>query len=91
MRPLVVFTIGHSTRAIEDYIRLLKAHEVRWLIDVRKIESERRSGTQHERDVGLSALHECESPHRPLGRRRPVRLLSQVLLQCDRVVVLCVV
>ena len=28
MRPLVVFTIGHSTRAIEDFIRLLKAHGV---------------------------------------------------------------
>jgi hypothetical protein len=28
MTPLVVFTIGHSTRAIEAFIRLLEAHSV---------------------------------------------------------------
>ena len=35
--PLVVFTIGHSTRAIEDFTRLLKAHNVERVIDVRTI------------------------------------------------------
>jgi hypothetical protein len=33
--PLVIFTIGHSTRAIEDFIRLLNAHRVQRVIDVR--------------------------------------------------------
>ena len=28
MTPLVLFTIGHSTRLIEEFIRLLKAHGV---------------------------------------------------------------
>jgi uncharacterized protein (DUF488 family) len=35
--PLVVFTIGHSTRAIESFIRLRKAHGVQRVIDVRSI------------------------------------------------------
>ncbi|MGH9256554.1 MAG: DUF488 family protein [Vicinamibacterales bacterium] len=37
MTPLVVFTIGHSTRTIEDFMRLLKAHAVQRGIDVRTI------------------------------------------------------
>lgn len=35
MTPLVLFTIGHSTRSIEEFIRLLKAHGVGRVIDVR--------------------------------------------------------
>jgi hypothetical protein len=37
VRPLVVFMIGHSTRTIDDFIRLLKAHGVQRVIDVRTI------------------------------------------------------
>jgi uncharacterized protein (DUF488 family) len=43
VRPLVVFTIGHSTRAIEDFIRLLKAHGVERVIDVRTIPRSRHN------------------------------------------------
>jgi uncharacterized protein (DUF488 family) len=34
---LPVFTIGHSTRPIEDFIALLKAHEIKVLVDVRTV------------------------------------------------------
>jgi len=43
VRPLVVFTIGHSTRAIEDFVRLLKAHGVERVIDVRTIPQSRHN------------------------------------------------
>jgi hypothetical protein len=35
MIPSAVFTIGHSTRPIEDFIHLLKSHGVLHLVDVR--------------------------------------------------------
>jgi hypothetical protein len=34
--PLVVMTVGHSTRPVAELIRLLKAHDVRRLVDVRR-------------------------------------------------------
>ncbi|HLZ93130.1 MAG TPA: DUF488 domain-containing protein [Candidatus Acidoferrum sp.] len=39
---LTVFTIGHSTRAIEEFIALLAAHGVARLVDVRSIPKSRR-------------------------------------------------
>lgn len=40
---LVALTIGHSTRAIEDFVRLLKAHAVTQLIDVRTVPRSRHN------------------------------------------------
>ena len=54
--PLVVFTIGHSTRSIRDFIRLLKAHAVKRLIDVRTIPCSRHN-PQFNRDQLSPALH----------------------------------
>jgi hypothetical protein len=54
--PLVVFTIGHSTRAIENFIRLLKAHRVQRVIDVRTIPRSRHN-PQFNRDQLSPALH----------------------------------
>lgn len=39
----VVFTIGHSTRTLQEFIELLKAHGVTTLIDVRTIPRSRRN------------------------------------------------
>jgi len=36
-RPRIIFTIGHSTRAIEEFISLLKSNGVEQLIDIRTI------------------------------------------------------
>jgi uncharacterized protein (DUF488 family) len=40
---LVVLTIGHSTRTIEEFIQLLKANEINLVIDVRKVPRSRHN------------------------------------------------
>ena len=42
-KKLEVFTIGHSTRPIEQFIELLKAHGVKRVIDVRTIPRSRHN------------------------------------------------
>jgi uncharacterized protein (DUF488 family) len=37
----MIFTIGHSTRPIDEFIRLLRAHEIELLVDVRTIPKSR--------------------------------------------------
>ena len=75
MRPLVVFTIGHSTRTIADFIRLLKAHAVQRVIDVRTIPRSRHN-PQFNRDQLSPALHRARMhyTHMPgLGGLRHAR------------------
>src|SRR5262245_47778280 len=63
MRP-VVLTIGHSTRPIETFIRLLQAHEVMQVVDVRTVPRSRRN-PQYNREtlpdtlrlVGIGYVH----------------------------------
>lgn len=38
-----ILTVGHSTLTLEDFIRLLEAHEVRLVIDVRTIPRSKRN------------------------------------------------
>jgi uncharacterized protein (DUF488 family) len=47
MRP--IFTVGHSTRSIEDFVRLLRAHRVELLIDIRAVPRS-RTNPQFNRD-----------------------------------------
>jgi uncharacterized protein (DUF488 family) len=63
MTSLVVFTIGHSTRALEEFIRLLKAHDVRRVIDVRTIPRSRHN-PQFNRDQLSPALHSARLHYR---------------------------
>ena len=56
-RPIVVLTIGHSTRALEDFIALLQAHAVKRLVDVRSIPRSRHN-PQFNRDRIASALRQ---------------------------------
>ena len=76
MTPLVVFTIGHSTRTIEDFIRLLKAHGVQRVIDVRTIPRSRHN-PQFNRDQLSPALHRARIHYRHMpglgGLRRARR------------------
>jgi len=39
---VIIYTIGHSTRSIEDFIALLRAHGVTQLADVRTVPKSRR-------------------------------------------------
>jgi uncharacterized protein (DUF488 family) len=61
--PLIVFTVGHSTRSIEEFIRLLKAHGVQRVIDVRTIPRSRHN-PQFNRDTLSSALHRARIHYR---------------------------
>jgi uncharacterized protein (DUF488 family) len=76
VRPLVVFTIGHSTRTIANFIRLLKAHSVHRVIDVRTIPRSLHS-PQFNRDQLSPALHRARIHYRHMpglgGLRRPGR------------------
>jgi uncharacterized protein (DUF488 family) len=39
----VIFTVGHSTHPIEEFIRILQAHGIKQLVDVRTIPRSRRN------------------------------------------------
>jgi uncharacterized protein (DUF488 family) len=54
--PLTIFTIGHSTRPIDEFIRLLKAHGGQRVIDVRTMPRSRHN-PQFNRDQLSPALH----------------------------------
>ena len=73
-RP-IIFTIGHSTRPIDVFIRLLKAHGVQRVVDVRTIPRSRHN-PQFNRDQLSPALHRARMhyTHMPgLGGLRHAR------------------
>ena len=72
----LILTIGHSTRTIEAFIELLRAHEARRVIDVRTIPRSRHNPqfnrdtlpkTLRQEDIGYTHLEELG------GLRRPIR------------------
>lgn len=73
--PPMVLTIGHSTRSIEEFIRLLTMHGVRRVVDVRTIPKSRHN-PQFNRDRLSEALHRARihySHLAGLGGLRPAR------------------
>jgi uncharacterized protein (DUF488 family) len=60
---LVIFTIGHSTRPIDVFIRLLKAHRVQRVVDVRTIPRSQHN-QQFNRDQLSDALHRAKIHYR---------------------------
>ena len=54
--PLIVMTIGYSTRPVKEFIRLLKAHQVKRLVDVRTVPRSRHN-PQFSRSQLSPALH----------------------------------
>jgi uncharacterized protein (DUF488 family) len=63
--PRVIFTIGHSTRTCAEFIRLLKAHGVQRVIDVRTMPRSRHN-PQFNRDQLSPALHRARLHYRHL-------------------------
>lgn len=62
--PHVLWTIGHSTRPIDEFIALLKAHGIQRLVDVRTIprsrhnpQFNRESLSNSMKPIGLSYSH----------------------------------
>jgi len=69
-----VSTIGHSTHPIEEFIRMLEAHGIRRLVDVRSI-SKSRHNPQFNRETLPASLHSAGIEYRHLpslgGLRHP--------------------
>jgi uncharacterized protein (DUF488 family) len=61
-----VFTIGHSTRSIADFVRLLTAHGIQRLIDVRTIPRSRHN-PQFNREKLSAALRRHGIHYRHMG------------------------
>ena len=72
-KPLI-FTIGHSTRPLEEFITLLQAHGVKQLVDVRTIPRSRYN-PQFNRDTLPAALRSVRIGYRHMkglgGLRHP--------------------
>jgi uncharacterized protein (DUF488 family) len=55
----VIYTVGHSTRSLEEFIGLLQANRVKLLADVRTVPRS-RSNPQFNRDTLPQSLEEAE-------------------------------
>lgn len=69
-----VLTVGHSTRSIEEFLALLKAHGVERLIDIRTVPKSRRNPQFHTDALAASvAAAGIEYMHMPQlgGLRHP--------------------
>jgi uncharacterized protein (DUF488 family) len=51
---MTISTIGHSTHSIEDFIRILEAHGIRQLVDVRTIPRSRRNPQFNRENLPVS-------------------------------------
>ena len=73
--PLVLWTIGHSTRSLEDFVALLLAHEVETVADVRRFAGSRRYPHFNPAPLaeGLAAEGLRYQPLPELGGRRKPR------------------
>lgn len=54
-RKIIIFTIGHSTRSIDDFINLLREYGIQQVIDIRTIPKSRHN-PQFNQDVLRHAL-----------------------------------
>jgi len=52
----IIFTVGHSTRSLDELVRILRAHGIKRLIDVRTIPRSRHN-PQFNRETLSKALH----------------------------------
>lgn len=71
---MLIFTIGHSNRSIEEFISLLKENHISRVLDIRSIPKSRHN-PQFAQDALADALHGAEIEYSYLpalgGRRRP--------------------
>ena len=71
-----IYTIGHSTRTIEQFLALLNAHEVQVVVDVRTIPKSRRN-PQFGQDMLAPALKEAGIGYMHLGKLGGLRRASR--------------
>jgi uncharacterized protein (DUF488 family) len=74
IRPAGIWTIGHSDRSLEDFVRLLEIHGVTLVLDVRKMPRSRHN-PQFNRDTFPQALRDAGDDYVDMpglgGLRRP--------------------
>jgi uncharacterized protein (DUF488 family) len=72
--PVTIWTVGHSTRSIEEFLALLKAHDIESLVDVRHFPGSRRY-PHFGKEQLARALRQAGIDYHHLpelgGRRRP--------------------
>ena len=71
----VIFTVGHSTRSLDELVEVLRAHGVERLVDVRTMPRSRHN-PQFNRKTLSKALHNRHLSYRhmkALGGLRPAR------------------
>ena len=75
MKRPCIFTIGHSTRSIDEFVELLRAHAVKGIVDVRSIPKSRHN-PQFNADVLEQSLQGRQISYKhmkELGGLRPAR------------------
>ena len=72
----MVWTVGHSTRSIEEFIAVLRAHDIEALIDVRRFPASRRlpffNAVPLAASLDAAGIAYCSLPSLG-GRRTPAR------------------
>lgn len=61
-----IYTIGHSTRTIDQFIALLKAHSIQELVDVRTVPKSRHN-PQFSSDALADSLRQASIQYRHMG------------------------
>src|SRR5258708_24951129 len=62
-----IYTIGHSTRSIEQFLGLLKAHNIKELVDVRTVPQSRHN-PQFGKEELAAALQQARIGYMHLGK-----------------------
>ncbi len=57
--PIVVYAIGHSTRSIDAFIEILRAHSISMLVDIRTIPKSRHNPQFNEDELKKSLESKC--------------------------------
>lgn len=75
-QAMTIWTVGHSTRSIEEFVQILISHEIRSLVDVRSFPGSRRYPQFNKPNLsGSLAAKEIAYFHLPElgGRRTPLK------------------
>src|SRR5438045_1932719 len=73
----IIYTIGHSTRTIEQFIQLLKAHNIQEVVDVRTVPQSRHNPQFGKEELAVS-LKQAGIAYTHLGKLGGLRHTTKV-------------
>lgn len=76
-RPLPVYTIGHSTRTIPEFVELLRAGDVRLVVDIRRVPRS-RTNPQYNLEVLPKELAQYQIGHMRIAELGGLRKKSDI-------------